>query len=278
MFHSKNFYFSFRVLAPPGGGSSNIFGGNDEAPVQRKSAAPKPQSDILNQGPPAPAPAQSAKPNPKIGEDSFRLFGDHTPHRHHAKSISGNDCFARVDTPVLVNTNRSNDSFSNVYGSSNETPTNLSIKLDCYDTDSYTNIFGSLNDSGKPSPRPKSTSESMTSILSPDTCLLQKRSKFIQSSKDNLEVNAASNEDGPMSSSSFTSVDCAEASQLTAKENMISSFDRAITISSTRRKSLSGRSGIHIYSGIFFSLPICFEFIGSLLHVLLVSLIFAMWF
>jgi len=57
---------SSRVLAPPGGGSSNIFGGNDEAPVQRKSAAPKPQSDILNQGPPAPAPAQSAKPNPKI--------------------------------------------------------------------------------------------------------------------------------------------------------------------------------------------------------------------
>jgi len=58
---------SSRVLAPPGGGSSNIFGAsNDEAPAQKRSAAPKSQSDVLNQGPPPAPSAQPAKPNQRI--------------------------------------------------------------------------------------------------------------------------------------------------------------------------------------------------------------------
>merc|ERR1739842_45334 len=62
---------SSRVLAPPGGGGSNIFGHyQEEAPAQRRKETPKGTSDVFNQhaaqGPPAGQESRSQRSNQKI--------------------------------------------------------------------------------------------------------------------------------------------------------------------------------------------------------------------
>ena len=63
-------YLCFRVLQPPGGGSSNIFGGSDES-VSRPATKNQPQTSLFGSEP-QPQSSPSSKKQPATKD---RLFG-----------------------------------------------------------------------------------------------------------------------------------------------------------------------------------------------------------
>lgn len=169
------------MLAPPGGGSSNIFGGAEPTPVRAESKTQqKPadnQQNILGQ-PSQNVQERSIRAAPKQGENTFStLFGKSgvvsTPSSSRssrnvntfnnvygdpdanvnsenkpASHSRNNDSYSRVfagtdssDVPHTPKSNRANNSFSRVFGGDGETVELKSQKSPASGGDSFSSIF-----------------------------------------------------------------------------------------------------------------------------------------